>query len=115
MSAISHAVLIAGVVVENSHSRVSWRTGLEFSRIKPQKLDMKDGHKSGASQSVLIQSSFFPSLTHEPMPQTFSVLQHVMGESLNNGEPDAIRGKHEWTVVAECDVGGLDQQMKKCL
>jgi len=30
-------------------------------------------------------------MTHEAMPQTFSVLQHVMGESLNNGEPDAIR------------------------
>src|SRR5262249_17778906 len=54
-------------------------------------------------------------MTHEAMPQTFSVLQHVMGESLNNGEPDAIRGKHEWTVVAECDVDGLDQRMKKCL
>jgi hypothetical protein len=54
-------------------------------------------------------------VTHEAMAQSFSVLKNVMGESLNHGEPDTIRGKHEWPMVTECDVDGLDQGMEKYL
>src|SRR5215469_12932597 len=48
------------------------------------------------------------------MPQSFGILEDMMAESLDNSQPDAIRAKHQWPVIAECDVDGLHHGMKKC-
>jgi|HubBroStandDraft_1064217.scaffolds.fasta_scaffold00874_5 hypothetical protein len=47
----------------------------------------------------------------QPVAERLSIRCHVMAEALRNDEPDGIRRKRQWAVLAEGEMHGVDQRM----
>jgi hypothetical protein len=41
------------------------------------------------------------------------MLMYVMAESLHDGEPDTVRGEHQRTMFAECQVNRFDERVEE--
>jgi hypothetical protein len=52
---------------------------------------------------------------YDSITQGFGVLMHMMSETLNNGEPDAVRRKGERAMIAERRVNSLHKGMKEAI
>jgi hypothetical protein len=49
----------------------------------------------------------------EPIPEPLGLVPDVMGEALDDGNPDHVRGEDEGTMLAEGEVGGGEQRVER--